>query len=255
MKDLFATVVSSRPVAAEIVEMELAMEGEIDPAPGQFAHIAVKGAFLRRPISVAGYDASHGVLRLAVQRVGRGTRTLTEMEEGERVKLLAPLGNPFPLEHSTAENGRIWLVGGGIGVAPLLYLAKKLFETRNPSSTIRSFVGFRSDELVFGTDELERYGRIDLSVGGFVTDLLLEALENERPSVIYACGPEPLLRNLQKICNEKDLKVYASLEEHMGCGIGACLVCSCKVRTQSDYEYKRVCYDGPVFDLSEVIFG
>lgn len=140
-------------------------------------------------------------------------------------------------------------------MAPLLYLAKKLSGTRRASGEIRTFAGFRDERLVFGTDELERYGRVDLSVGGFVTEPLLGALESARPSVIFACGPEPLLRSLQTICVARNLSAYASLEEHMGCGVGACLVCSCRIRAQSGSEYKRVCRDGPVFDLLEVRFG
>lgn len=256
MRDQTATVVSSRPLAAGIVELELALEERIDPAPGQFAHIAVSGVFLRRPISIAGYDDARGLARFVVQRVGRGTCALTEMEAGKRLKVLAPLGNPFPLERAGSGEGEAWLVGGGIGVAPLLYLAKKLSEARGSAAGIRIFAGFREEALVFGTDELGRCGALELSVGGLVTEPLLAALEASRPSAIFACGPQPLLRALQAICAERALTAYASLEEHMGCGIGACLVCSCAVRARSGraYEYKRVCSDGPVFDLSEVIF-
>ncbi len=256
MKDQVATVVSTHFIAKETAEMELELAEGIDPLPGQFAHIAVRGAFLRRPISIAGYDTEGRRLRLIVQRVGRGTQTLTEMQPGETIQILAPLGNPFPLEmpDEALSEGSAWLVGGGIGVAPLLYLAELLAKRRERSRGLASFVGFRDESLAFGVNELERYGAIELTIGGFVTDPLLKALERDRPSVIYACGPTALLRRLQEICRERGLRAFASLEEHMGCGIGACLVCSCKLRTQSDYEYKRVCYDGPVFDLSEVLF-
>lgn len=253
MKDQIATVVSSRSIAEDTVEMDLRLENEIEPQPGQFAHIEVQGVFLRRPISVAGYK--DGLLRIIVQRVGSGSRILSEMKRGETTRILAPLGNPFPFGPASEGGGKIWIVGGGIGVAPLLYLAENFSDAGAASGQIRSFVGFRNDGLVFGTRELERFGKVELSVGGFVTDTLQTALEHERPSVIYACGPEGLLRSIQKICGERDLTAYVSLEEHMGCGIGACLVCSCKIRAQNGYEYKRVCYDGPVFNLSEVIFG
>jgi len=251
--DQIATVASNRLIAKDTVEMELRLENETRPLPGQFAHIEAKGVFLRRPISVAGY--ADGLLRVIIQRVGKGSYALSEMQEGETTRVLAPLGNPFPTTPPPGGDGPLWIVGGGIGVAPLLYLGKKLSETVGASREIRSFLGFREPSLVFGADELGGAGEVELATGGLVTDLPERALAKETPSVIFTCGPTGMLRAVQKICAAHNILAYASLEEHMGCGVGACLVCSCKVRTQSGYEYKRVCYDGPVFSLSEVIFG
>jgi dihydroorotate dehydrogenase electron transfer subunit len=119
-----------------------------------------------------------------------------------------------------------------------------------------SFAGFRDGGKVFGTDEMAACGELSLSVEGVVTDLVDKALSRERPDLILACGPVPMLRSLKTICarRRRKTKVYASLEERMGCGVGACLVCNCGIKAEGNFSYKRVCADGPVFDLSEVEF-
>lgn len=246
MKDLTATLISRRRLADAIYEMRLGLQGETRPRPGQFAHIEAKGCFLRRPLSVAGY--SPGELRVIVRAAGAGTRALTEMSAGESTKVLFPLGNPFPSEY---EPGEIWLVGGGIGVAPLLYLGAVL---AGEGRIVRSFIGFSREGEVFGVDELSSYGRVDLDVGGYITDVLLRALETAAQPTVCACGPSLMLAGVGEICRERGITAYASLEEHMGCGLGACLVCACKTRVPEGSAYRRVCADGPVFDLAEVMF-
>ncbi|MDR3321911.1 MAG: dihydroorotate dehydrogenase electron transfer subunit [Synergistaceae bacterium] len=223
----------------------------IHPLPGQFVHAAVPGSFLRRPVSVAGFSEDGGKLRLIVRRVGEGSRTLAALPVGSVVKMLCPLGRPFPMELAESA-GSVWIVAGGIGLAPLLFAARY---ARERGVEIESFAGFRDEAQVFGVEELEECGGLKLSLGGLVTDALLEALERERPGMILACGPGAMLRALQRICAERGISAYVSLEEHMGCGVGACLVCSCGVNDESGFAYKRVCADGPTFNLSEVAFG
>jgi dihydroorotate dehydrogenase electron transfer subunit len=170
------------------------------------------------------------------------------LRPGETIKILLPLGNPFP----DVPAGRdIWLVGGGLGVAPLLYAAKVLSETAGEP---RSFLGFGDERSVFGTEEMSELSEMTLDVGGFITDKVSGALALVRPGAIFSCGPVPMLGALKKICAARGVPLYVSLEERMGCGVGACLVCACAVRAPDGAaRYKRVCKDGPVFDAEEVM--
>jgi dihydroorotate dehydrogenase electron transfer subunit len=267
-RDGIAVINSRIPIADDIVEITLKLrKGDQErgaelsppdfatPLPGQFAHVAIPGNFLRRPISIAGYNEESRTLRLIVQRVGRGSETLTELPLGSELRVLLPLGNPFPFPVGMIGDiavpvDKVWIVAGGIGLAPMLFAAKYAYG----SVQIDSFVGFRDEVKVFGVSELETCGKCEVSVGGLITEPLLKALNGERPDLLFACGPEPMLRALQKICADHRLTAYASLEEHMGCGMGACLVCNCGIKSSEGFSYRRVCADGPVFDLSEVAF-
>jgi dihydroorotate dehydrogenase electron transfer subunit len=206
------------------------------------------GAFLRRPISVAGFDGASRRARFIVRAAGHGTEAIASLEPGDEIRALMPLGNTFPADR-LAPDARVWLVGGGIGAAPLLYTADYIKKAA-PAREIKSFLGFRDARGVFGADELSGYGEVFLDVGGFVTEKILTALESGRPDVIFSCGPEPMLAALKKICREHNLPAYVSLEARMGCGVGACLVCAHKTDSERT-EYKRVCRDGPVFDITE----
>ena len=251
--DYILRVVSNKRIAHDLYDMaaELDAPENFSPMPGQFAHIAAHGVFLRRPISIAGYDRNSRRVRFFVRAVGRGTGTITSMSPGDATKALLPLGNPFPVE--PANGADVWLVGGGMGVAPLVYAAQCICGAGNgrAKNTTKSFIGFREKDDIFGERELASYGEVSTETGGFVTDLVKDALIFGRPDVIFACGPTPMLASLQKICREENLKAYVSLEARMGCGIGACLVCNCRKNVE-DAEYLRVCKDGPVFDISEV---
>jgi dihydroorotate dehydrogenase electron transfer subunit len=224
----------------------------VSPLSGQFAHVAIPGTFLRRPISIAGYDGR--LLRLIVRRAGRGTDILCSLPAGSELRALLPLGNPFPLDEIKSvanRGGDVWIVSGGIGLAPLLFLAGWAKES---GIRLDSFAGFIDSEKVFGVSELEGCGVCKVSVGGFVTDLIAETLKKRKPDLMVACGPSPMLAALQKICGEHRIAAYASFEERMGCGIGACLVCSCGINESGAFRYRRACVDGPVFDLSEASF-
>ncbi|MDR3076306.1 MAG: dihydroorotate dehydrogenase electron transfer subunit [Synergistaceae bacterium] len=252
--DFVSRVVSNAKIASGLHDIWMEIENapeNISPMPGQFAHIAADGVFLRRPISIAGFDRAARRVRFIVRAAGRGTEAIASMRPGDSTKMLMPLGNPFPAER--AESGKLWLVGGGVGIAPLIYAARYMSETGHVSG-IKSFLGFKNKNEAFGADELGQFGEAVTGIGGFVTDIVRENLASERPAVIFSCGPVPMLAALQKICLGERLNAYASLEARMGCGLGACLVCNCRVKSERA-EYRRACKDGPVFGISEVAFG
>ena len=210
--------------------------------PGQFVNVKIDGLYLRRPISVC--DKEDGALTLVYKVVGKGTAALSEAKPGAKFDVLTGLGNGYDL--SLSGNAPL-LVGGGVGVPPLYYLAKKLIETG-----IKPFValGFNRKEEVFFQKEFEALGAkvalatVDGSQGvkGFVTNVL-----PENYSYFYACGPEPMLKALY---NATTSEGELSFEERMGCGFGACMGCSCKTITGN----KRICKDGPVLKKGEILW-
>ncbi len=216
--------------------------------PGQFAHILVPGKTLRRPISIC--DANESCLRLVYQVKGEGTEILSKIKEGQELDIIAPLGNGFDIK----EDKKYCFIGGGIGVPPMLYASK---QKKNPVV----ITGFRNKDLVilqsdFLEDNCELYLTTDDGTAGrkaFVTDVLKEKLSEV--DEVCACGPMPMLRAISELCNNANVPCQVSLEERMGCGIGACLVCACEVkRNDGTNDYVHVCKDGPVFDSKEVVF-
>ncbi|MGN1467355.1 MAG: dihydroorotate dehydrogenase electron transfer subunit [Ruminococcus sp.] len=216
--------------------------------PGQFAHIAVPGKTLRRPISICDADGEN--LRLVFQVKGQGTEIMSQLKEGTSVDIIAPLGNGFKIE----KGKKYCFIGGGIGVPPMLYAAKAACKPL-------VITGFRSKDFVILQDDFKSIGADlvlatdDGSAGihGFVTDVLKERI-NEVDE-ICACGPFPMLRAVAQAAKENNKPCQVSLEERMGCGVGACLVCACKVkRANGEEEYLHVCKNGPVFNAEEVVF-
>ena len=207
---------------------------------------------LRRPISVAlAYpDEPEDTAALIFEVKGEGTRWLARRQVGDTVDVLGPLGNGFAVENG----GRYLLVGGGIGVPPIRGCAQY---TAKKSTAI---VGFRSKEKAILLDHLEEecakvmVATDDGSLGyhGFVDALVREELErNSDYTAVLACGPKPMLRNVAKVAQEFGVPCQVSMEERMGCGVGACLVCACDMK---DGTRKHVCKDGPVFEAERVVF-
>lgn len=235
-------------IAEDIFDMRLKLDApDLSVCCGQFAHVYVPGKTLRRPISVC--DASDGVLRLVYQIKGEGTAIMAKMQPGQTVDVLLPLGHGFDID----PNKRYCLIGGGIGVPPMLYTAKQCAEPL-------VITGFRSKNLVILQDDLKAAGAETLlctddgTAGqkGFVTDLLSERISEI--DEVCACGPTPMLKAVADVCRQAGKPCQISLEERMGCGVGACLVCAVKVRENEEELMKHVCKDGPVFNAEEVVF-
>lgn len=252
-----AVVVSQEQLANGIYSMWLQTEEATEIAvPGQFISIYTNDGskLLPRPISLCEIDKVKKQLRVVYRVTGErtGTEQFSEMTAGDTIDILGPLGNGFPLEEGRGK--KAFLMGGGIGVPPILELAKQL-----DCEQKQIVIGYRDAET-FLKEEFEANGEVyisteDGSVGttGNVMDAILEnALEAD---IIYACGPTPMLRAIKKYAEEKDIVCYISMEERMACGIGACLACVCQSKEKdhhSNVNNKRVCKDGPVFLSTEV---
>lgn len=222
-------------------------------APGQFVHIRVEGFSLRRPISLCEIDAEAGIIRLVFEIRGDGTRALANLNEGGMIDLLGPLGKGFSL---LGPGKKAIVVGGGIGVPPLLEVAKRyggkasaVIGFRSASAVIldRDFAGAGAEVLLCTDDGT-------LGRRGFVTEALAERLEREEADIVCACGPMPMLKGVVAIAERYGIRCEVSLEERMGCGVGACLVCACRTVKDGRKIYSHVCKDGPVFDAKEVLF-
>ncbi len=214
--------------------------------PGQFVHIRCGEAnLLRRPISIC--DVGQGALRIVLEVRGRGTEWLACRQPGETLDILGPLGRGYALP----ESGRVLVTGGGIGVPPLLYAAKAA-----PGGAVAA-LGFRSRENAMLLGEFEALGRTMISTDdgtlgyhGFVSNVVRKLLAEENDiSAVLACGPRPMLKSVAAAARDFGIPCQVSMEERMGCGVGACLVCACKM---ADGAYRHVCKDGPVFMAEEV---
>ena len=213
--------------------------------PGQFVNIALDGCYLRRPISVC--DTAEGKVCIVYKVVGEGTTKLKDMTAGSQLDVLLPLGNGFDI---SVSGERPLIVGGGVGVPPLLMLAKRLADNGKCADVV---LGFNTAAEIILADEFRAVGcnvtiaTADGSEGcrGFVTDAIAKA-EGDN-SFFYACGPKPMLRALQQ---QMKIDGQISMEERMGCGFGACMGCTCKTSNGA----KQICTDGPVFFKDEIIF-
>ena len=252
-------VIEKKTLAKEVYSITVkAPEAARAAEVGQFANIGVEGFTLRRPISICGISKSEGTLRFVFEVRGKGTEKLAGVNVGDNLDILAPLGNGFRIPDAAEDgtNPRVIAVGGGIGVPPLLGIAKKLGES------CTAILGFRSYEKIILADEFEKYGAStaictdDGSVGfhGLVTVPLENTLKNNGADLVCACGPAPMLKAVAKLCEEMSVPCQLSLEQRMGCGVGACVVCSCMTVRNGQEFYSRVCKDGPVFDAKEVRF-
>ena len=249
-----STVAEQKKLAEGIYSMWLlAEEIAVQAKPGQFISVYSndKSRVLPRPISICEIDREQGKLRIVYRVVGKGTEEFSKALAGDTFEILGPLGNGFPLEE--AKGKRVLMVGGGIGVPPMLQTAKEA----EAEAVIVS--GYRNSDL-FLKEELENAGSLyiateDGSVGtkGNVLDAIRE--NDIQADVMFACGPTPMLRALKQYAEEKNMPCWISMEEKMACGIGACLACVCQsknVDAHSHVHNKRICKDGPVFLSTEV---
>src|SRR5665648_244068 len=234
--------------------------------PGQFIHIKCSidnYLLLRRPLSIHRIDKEKGEIYILFQVAGEGTKLLAQRKVGDNLDILGPLGNGFNIY---PESRKILIIGGGIGVAPLLALCE---ESIRQGKEVRVLIGALKKELVIGEESFKILGaKVEVSTDdgsyrykGLVTDLL-ERMIKERwlADQIFACGPKPMLKKISEIALQANINYQVSMEERMACGIGACLGCACKIKIKDKreckvkYEYKRVCVDGPVFVGSEVVW-
>ena len=250
-----AVVVSQEQLSNGIFSMWLQTEAAAAAKPGQFISMYTNDGtkLLPRPISICEINKEAGQLRVVYRVTGEntGTKQFSQMKAGDVIPVIGPLGNGFPLEK--AEGKKAFLMGGGIGVPPILELAKQL----NCEKQI--VVGYR-DADTFLREQFEANGTVyisteDGSVGtkGNVMNAIAE--NNLSADIIYACGPTPMLRAIKNYAEANGIECYISLEERMACGIGACLACVCKSKEKdhhSNVHNKRICKDGPVFLSTEV---
>ena len=249
------TVVSQEQLADGIFSMWIQTEAAKTARPGQFISMYTNDGskLLPRPISICEIDTETSKLRVVYRVTAEktGTEQFSKMKAGDTLPIIGPLGNGFPLE--AGKGKRAFLIGGGIGVPPILELAKQL------DCEKQIIVGYR-DADTFLKEQFEENGTVyisteDGSVGtkGNVMDAIREnGLEAD---IIYACGPTPMLRAIKQYAEEQGIECYISLEERMACGIGACLACVCQSKEKdhhSNVNNKRICKDGPVFLSTEV---
>ncbi len=250
----FATVLEQKEIASGIFSLWLQTEQIAkDAVPGQFVSVYCSDGshMLPRPISICEINAEEGKLRLVYRVVGEGTAEFSGRKAGDKLEILGPLGNGFPL-----KGKKPLLMGGGIGVPPMVQLGAAL--KAQGCTGVQTVAGYR-DEL-FLTEELSASGDFyiateDGSAGtkGNVMDAVRE--HGIEADVIYACGPKPMLRAIKAYAEEKGIECYISMEERMACGIGACLACVCQSKEVDGHSHvhnKRVCKDGPVFLSTEV---
>ncbi len=242
MKQGLFEIIENKALNDAVYRMRLQGDVSAITAPGQFVNIKLAGKYLRRPISVC--DKTGDVLTLIYKVVGQGTGQMARMTESERLDLFTGLGNGYDL--TTAGDAPL-LIGGGVGVPPLYWLAKELIAAGKQVSVI---LGFNTKDEIFYETAFRDLGAavtvttVDGSCGvkGFVTDAF-----PAQYSYVYTCGPEPMLKAVYK---QTKTGGQFSFEERMGCGFGACMGCSCKTLTG----YKRICKDGPVLTKEEILW-
>ena len=242
MEQTLLRIEENRPLTRDILKIRLTGNVSGVERPGQFVNVKLEGLFLRRPISV--FDREEDAITLIYRTVGEGTRRLSRMKAGETLDVLTGLGNGYDL---TRAGDRPLLLGGGAGVPPLYWLARVL---REQGKRVTAVLGFNSAEDVFAEEDFRKLGcettvtTADGSHGirGFVTDAMPEEY-----SYFYACGPEPMMRAVDRIAKTDG---EFSLEERMGCGFGACMGCSCRTRDGM----KRICREGPVLRRGEILW-
>lgn len=245
-----AIVLEQRILAEGVYGMWLSTSIAKEAVPGQFVSLYCEehSRLLPRPISICEIDKKRSAIRLVYRLAGEGTKEFSALQTDDEVKVLGPLGNGFPLE---GEHPIV--IGGGIGVPPMLELAKSL------SAKATIVLGYR-DEQLFLKEQFEDYGQVEIAtdngavgVHGTVVDVLEQ--KQITGDVIYACGPKPMLAAVKRYAMEHEIKCYVSMEERMACGIGACLGCVCQTKEEDAHSHvhnTRVCKDGPVFLAEEV---
>jgi len=260
MKKHTVRVTSQVKLASDIYSMWIKFPEGTDvlenALPGQFISIYCNDGsrLLPRPISICGINKKDRVLRVVYRTAGKGTKEFARLETGDMLDVIAPLGNGFTID--SRQYKKPLLIGGGIGIPPMLGLASALKEA---GCEVCAVLGYRDKDL-FLAEEFQPYASVYISTedgSAGVRGNVIDAIRHYgiQPDVIYSCGPLPMLRGVKTYAGENNIKAWVSLEERMACGIGACLGCVCKSKEKdahTNVNNKRICKDGPVFDCGEV---
>lgn len=247
-----AKILSNKEIASGIYELIFEDYNMASSAiAGQFINVYCKSKalLLPRPISICEVSDKEGWVKIVYDVVGKGTEEMSVYKGNEDIRVLGPLGNGYEIK----DANKSIVVAGGVGTPPILELIKRL------RGDIDVYLGFRNEPFLI--EDIKKYANVhvatdDGSYGyhGTVMDLLNK---NEAcGEALYACGPKPMLRAIKEWCDNKDIKAQISLEERMGCGIGACVGCAVKIKATNSKGWinKKVCTDGPVFLAEEVVF-
>lgn len=252
-------IVGNWQLSKDLYEIEfIAPKMAEECSAGQFLQVQLSENYdpmLRRPLSIYDVDSSLGSISLLYKVVGRGTEMISKLKPKEFIDVMGPLGKGFSI---STESKKCLLVGGGVGIAPLIYLARVLKENHKEVIILH---GADNRKQLVSTEKMRSMGvdyyfaTDDGSSGfkGYISDLMREKIAPEGIDFIYTCGPEIMMSEVAKYANEYGIEGEVSLEEHMACGVGACLGCARKLK-KDDQAYIKVCKDGPVFNIKDVEF-
>lgn len=252
MQDYMLTVAYNKRLYGDTHEIKFIADTDLpEMHSGQFLHLEVKDVptVLRRPFCLYRFDARS--VTIVVANVGKGSARVCAMQKGEQTRAILPIGNGFRLED---RHKKIAIIGGGVGCAPLCSLGQCY-----PDREYRAYLGFADKNAVYCESDFASFSETtvctdDGSYGfhGFPTDAFIK--DGFEPDVILTCGPMPLIKAVAKLSAARKIPAYMSGEQHMGCGVGACLVCVCALRNpDGTVSHKRACVDGPVFNLEDLV--
>lgn len=248
MKKVEMEVMSNKQIALETYEMTLKNDYVCAQAkPGQFLHIAIPNFTLRRPISIASVQQDTNIVTIIYKIFGTGTDALTEIVPGTMLDVIGPNGSSYPIDESVKE---ALLIGGGVGVPPLYFLAKTLHEQ---GIKVHAILGYQTKDAVFYEEAFQQVANTYIVTNdgthghqGLVTDMIPKIPHFD---AYFSCGPMPMLKAVSNELSEHE--GYLSFEERMGCGVGTCFACVIPMNTEK--KYGKICQDGPVFRAKEVI--
>jgi len=254
MKDLLLTVLRNEEIGRGVYELTLQADKLPEIKAGQFVNLEAGRAdlILRRPFGLHSWDYMRNTFKVAFDVKGKGTEVLKEAKVGQKLQAILPLGKSFP---EVAKGKKIMLVGGGTGVLPLLAVAQS-----HTGCEIYAFLGFGDKSAVIKEKEFSKCCKQTIiatdngSYGekGFVTDSVKKLYDWIKPDYIFGCGPPLMMKALAPYT--KTSEIYVTIEAHMACGVGVCLVCACAINRGGETEFKRTCKDGPVFRFEEVFY-
>ncbi|MDR0953022.1 MAG: dihydroorotate dehydrogenase electron transfer subunit [Elusimicrobiota bacterium] len=257
MKNFKAKIIENKQVAPQIYNLKFeAPKLAAEAKPGQFVEALCKGSgapFLRRPFGVHMADTKSGVCEILFRIAGRGTELLSQMSAGDFLDITGPLGNDFEIN----KGKKHFIAGGGMGIAPLLFLAKAIWQTGEQA---KIFLAAKTAADIARLDIFKNFGEVILSTedGSLGEKCLIDtplerALKTEQNAALYACGPRPMLRCVAELGAKYQTPTQVSLEEKMACGMGVCQGCPVEVKNK-DTKYKMVCKDGPVFNAEDIVW-